>query len=326
MTCCCGAGGSTPHGSAASTTGHWPLIWYAWPWRWAIATSLSRWPAPSRPVLPWRRRCRRCAAWRCAARDWSTARPSWRWRRSRSPGGRRCWSSTPAPARTRRSCWPGAGGGTRQWRCWLRHWNATSRRGPGAVAGPGRASCPARVQAPAGGGLGEPDRDRAGGVAAGGRGTDERCGGQAAVHVAAYREHPPPARVRQAGRIEPGCARRRGPSLDRVMSSPLAASTIGRSSNACYGHELGRATVDHAVTMRSTYERINKGDIAGFGDLVAEGFVEHQGAGGPGFPPTKEGTLEFFRTLLAAFPDWRMTVEDLIAGGDKTVARVTVTG
>ena len=42
--------------------------------------------------------------------------------------------------------------------------------------------------------------------------------------------------------------------------------------------------------------------------------------------PTKEGTLEFFRLLLAAFPDWRMTVEDLIAGGDKTVARVTVTG
>ena len=84
--------------------------------------------------------------------------------------------------------------------------------------------------------------------------------------------------------------------------------------------------MDHAVTMRSTYERINKGDIAGFGDLVAEGFVEHQGAGGPGYPPTKEGTLEFFRVLLAAFPDWRMTVEDLIAGGDKTVARLRVTG
>jgi predicted ester cyclase len=82
--------------------------------------------------------------------------------------------------------------------------------------------------------------------------------------------------------------------------------------------------MDHAVTMRSTYERINKGDIAGFGDLVADGFVEHQG--GPGLPPTKAGTLEFFRLLLAAFPDMHMTVEDLIAGGDKTVARVELTG
>ena len=82
--------------------------------------------------------------------------------------------------------------------------------------------------------------------------------------------------------------------------------------------------MDHAATMRSTYERINKGDIAGFGDLVADDFVEHQG--GPGLPATKEGTLEFFRILLAAFPDMHMNVEDLIAGGDKTVARVTVTG
>ena len=82
--------------------------------------------------------------------------------------------------------------------------------------------------------------------------------------------------------------------------------------------------MDHATTMRSTYERINAGDIAGFGDLVADDFVEHQG--GPGLPPTREGTLEFFRILRAAFPDMRMTVEDLIANGDKAVARVKVTG
>lgn len=82
--------------------------------------------------------------------------------------------------------------------------------------------------------------------------------------------------------------------------------------------------MDHAATMRSTYERINAGNIAGFGELVADDFIEHQG--GPGFPATKDGTLEFFRAVRAAFPDWHMTVEDLIASGDKTVARVKVTG
>ena len=81
--------------------------------------------------------------------------------------------------------------------------------------------------------------------------------------------------------------------------------------------------MDHAMTMRSTYERISAGDIAGFGELVADDFIEHEG--GPGLPPTKEGTLEFFRILLAAFPDMRMDVEDLIASEDKTVARVKVT-
>ena len=82
--------------------------------------------------------------------------------------------------------------------------------------------------------------------------------------------------------------------------------------------------MDHAATMRNTYERINAGDIAGFGHFVADDFVEHQG--GPGFPATKEGTLDFFRTLLDAFPDMRMNVEDLIGEGDKFVTRVRVTG
>ena len=82
--------------------------------------------------------------------------------------------------------------------------------------------------------------------------------------------------------------------------------------------------MDHASSMRKTYERISAGDIAGFGAMVSDDFVDHEG--GPGLPPNKEGTLEFFRLLLAAFPDINMHVDDLIAGEDKTVARVTVTG
>jgi predicted ester cyclase len=78
--------------------------------------------------------------------------------------------------------------------------------------------------------------------------------------------------------------------------------------------------MDHAVTMRSTYERISAGDIAGFGELIADDFVEHDVV--PGVPPTKQGTLEYFRMLLTAFPDMRMEVEDLIAENDKAVARV----
>ena len=58
--------------------------------------------------------------------------------------------------------------------------------------------------------------------------------------------------------------------------------------------------MDNAATMRTTYELISSGDIDKFGDLLSADFVEHQG--GPGYPPTKEGTLDFFRDLLAAFP------------------------
>ncbi len=46
----------------------------------------------------------------------------------------------------------------------------------------------------------------------------------------------------------------------------------------------------------------------------------------PGFAPTREGVTAFFRMFIAAFPDLRMTAEDVIAGGDKVVARVRVAG
>src|SRR5262249_48964230 len=82
-------------------------------------------------------------------------------------------------------------------------------------------------------------------------------------------------------------------------------------------------TVDHATTMRSAYERINAGDIDGFGSLLADDFVEHDEV--PGLPPTKDGVVAYFTSLLTSFPDMQMNVEDLIASGDKAVARVKAT-
>jgi steroid delta-isomerase-like uncharacterized protein len=72
------------------------------------------------------------------------------------------------------------------------------------------------------------------------------------------------------------------------------------------------------------YELLSAGDVDGFGALVADDFVEHERS--PGFPPTKEGVLEMFRMYIAAFPDLRMNVEDVLVDGDKAAARVTVTG
>jgi steroid delta-isomerase-like uncharacterized protein len=82
--------------------------------------------------------------------------------------------------------------------------------------------------------------------------------------------------------------------------------------------------MDYTMTMRSAYDRINQGDIDGFAALLADDFVEHEET--PGFPPTKEGVREFFRMYRAAFPDLHMDAEDMLASGDKTVARVRATG
>jgi len=87
--------------------------------------------------------------------------------------------------------------------------------------------------------------------------------------------------------------------------------------------EARGATVDNAATMRKAYAQISAGDLSGYGDLVAPGFVEHDEV--QGIPPTKDGMLAYFGALLSTFPDLRMDVEDLIADGDKAVARVRAT-
>ncbi|HLA16710.1 MAG TPA: ester cyclase [Candidatus Limnocylindrales bacterium] len=82
--------------------------------------------------------------------------------------------------------------------------------------------------------------------------------------------------------------------------------------------------MDHAATARRLYDLIGAGDIDAFGELLADDFIEHEET--PGIPPTKDGVKSFFRMQLAAFPDLRMDVEDVIADGSKVVARVRFTG
>jgi steroid delta-isomerase-like uncharacterized protein len=82
--------------------------------------------------------------------------------------------------------------------------------------------------------------------------------------------------------------------------------------------------MDHPATARRMYDLINAGDIDAFGDLLADDFVEHEEL--PGLAPSKDGVKTFFRMQLAAFPDLRMDVRDIVADGDKVVARVRYTG
>ena len=82
--------------------------------------------------------------------------------------------------------------------------------------------------------------------------------------------------------------------------------------------------MDHTNSIQRLYDLINAGDIDGFGRQLADDFVEHNE--NPGVPPTKAGTLQYFQMLVRAFPDFRMDVQDVIASGDKAVARLQVFG
>jgi steroid delta-isomerase-like uncharacterized protein len=71
------------------------------------------------------------------------------------------------------------------------------------------------------------------------------------------------------------------------------------------------------------FEAFNAGDVDRLASLMSEDVVNHaavpQAQG-------REGARSIVKKLRAAFPDLRMTVDDVIAEGDKVVCRVTVTG
>jgi steroid delta-isomerase-like uncharacterized protein len=82
--------------------------------------------------------------------------------------------------------------------------------------------------------------------------------------------------------------------------------------------------MDHTNSINRLYDLINAGDIDGFGQQLADDFVEREEI--PGLPPTKDGVVQYFRIMLAAFPDLRMDVQDSFASGDKAVARLRISG
>jgi len=82
--------------------------------------------------------------------------------------------------------------------------------------------------------------------------------------------------------------------------------------------------MERVAAMRRLYELINAGDIDGFVDQLADGFIEHDAA--PGMEPTKEGVKQLFRMYRASFPNLRMAVEEVLPSGDKVVGRIRATG
>jgi len=71
-------------------------------------------------------------------------------------------------------------------------------------------------------------------------------------------------------------------------------------------------------------EVANRGKIAIVDELVTADIIEHEEI--PGVPPNREGVKQAFTMFRTAFPDLQVTIEDLIAEGDKVVARETWRG
>jgi len=69
-------------------------------------------------------------------------------------------------------------------------------------------------------------------------------------------------------------------------------------------------------------EAFNKGHYQVVRDHFNPDFIEHQF----GLHPTIEGMQNDIRYLRTAFPDFTLTIEDVVAEGDKVWARMTARG
>lgn len=82
---------------------------------------------------------------------------------------------------------------------------------------------------------------------------------------------------------------------------------------------------DNKAKMQQFYEEVvEKGNFAMLDKLAAPNFVDHNPA--PGQAPGAEGIKQFFTAMRAAVTGLRVSVEHVIAEGDKVAAHVSMRG
>ena len=80
------------------------------------------------------------------------------------------------------------------------------------------------------------------------------------------------------------------------------------------------------LARRFMEEVYNKGNVDFIDEVVAYDYVAHDPSSPEGTGGGADGAKRFVETYRGALPDLRMTVEDLIAEGDKVVTRWTARG
>lgn len=85
------------------------------------------------------------------------------------------------------------------------------------------------------------------------------------------------------------------------------------------------STEDNKALVRRLIEVVwNQGNLSIFDELYAPNFIFHD----PGLPHvrTREEDKQWIAGILKSFPDFHITIEDVIAEGDQVVVRMTGRG
>ena len=84
------------------------------------------------------------------------------------------------------------------------------------------------------------------------------------------------------------------------------------------------ADENKALFRRYIEEVFNKRNVGALDEILSPEFVHHFLP--PGITPDRDGMKQFVPQLLAAFDGFHLTIEDMIAEGDRVAARLTMGG
>jgi predicted ester cyclase len=77
------------------------------------------------------------------------------------------------------------------------------------------------------------------------------------------------------------------------------------------------ATTAHKAVVRRHFAAMTDQRPETWDEIMADDFVLH----GSGLPPGRSGYVNALRVAWAAFPDYRVEIEDLVAEGDRVAVR-----
>jgi steroid delta-isomerase-like uncharacterized protein len=81
---------------------------------------------------------------------------------------------------------------------------------------------------------------------------------------------------------------------------------------------------NRTLVRRFLEELFNQRDMAAIDRYLAADYVDHVVP--PGIPPTRDGFRQFVGAFFAALPDFRYTIDDMVASDDRVAVRLTAEG
>lgn len=83
---------------------------------------------------------------------------------------------------------------------------------------------------------------------------------------------------------------------------------------------------DNKSIIRNLLEEVDRGNLSAVDQYYSPHYVDHNPIAIPNLPSGLEGVKQAFRILQSAFPDASHVIEDMVAEGDKVVARISARG